>query len=76
MRKYVEVEALARHLREGVHAGKAAAVVEKYAREHPTDAVAIGDPLPPGTVLEVVKMDDGSQRTRIKRYAELVEAAG
>ena len=67
MRKYVNAEELVGHLRDKVHAGKAAEVVRRYAETHAVDAVTVGD-LVTGLELEPAVDADGRLTARIKAY--------
>ena len=46
MRQMVDAEELVSYLRDEVRAGKAAAVVAKYAKKHAVEAAAVGDKVP------------------------------
>ena len=73
MPRYINADKLIEYLRDNVHAGKAAQVVEKYAAGNTVQAAAFGDDLPEGSVIEVYKRDDGSQWMRLQKYAELMK---
>ena len=71
--KMIDPKKLADYLRDKVGAKKAAELVEKYASKNAVEAVAVGEDLPKGTVVQIYRKDDGSSWARIRRYAELME---
>jgi len=73
MARIIDVDRLINYLRNTMHVVKTAEVIEKYAKNHATEGIQIGDPLPEGTVIQIYKRDDGRQWARIQRYEELVK---
>ena len=69
MARFVNADNLVDYLKNEVHVGKCAKLVEKYAERHPETVISIGDPLPEGPVVQFYKRDDGSQWARLQAYA-------
>ena len=72
MARYVNADKLVEYLRDGVHAGKAAAVVEKYAAGNAVQAMAFGDDFPEGSVIQVYQRNDGTQWMRLMAYTDRI----
>ena len=65
MARYIDADKLVDYLANGVHVGKCARVVEKYAESNAVPAMTFGDDFPEGSVIQVYKRDDGSHWMRL-----------